>query len=138
MGLPKKTEKLYNVNMVKFIQANLISLLIISCLLILPKVVFSEEGCTGADCPITLPNPIGVNDPGIIAGNIIKVILGLVGSISLVIFIYGGLLWMTSSGNREQVTKGRNTLIWATLGLLVIFSSYTIINFVLRKLAGQN
>ena|SRR3989338_9959759 len=130
--------------MIKYLNILLISLTL-SGLLVAPR-MFSAD-CVGAECPtgdssgdIKLPNPLGDNmtNPSVIAGNIIKVVLGLVGSISLVVFIYGGLLWMTSSGNKEQITKGRNTLIWATLGLLVIFSSYTIINFILRKLAGQS
>lgn len=82
----------------------------------------------------TLPNPIGESDPRKIIGNIIKVILGIVGSITLAIFIYGGLLWMTSSGNTERIKKGRDTLVWATIGLMVIFGSYTVVNFVIQSI----
>lgn len=84
----------------------------------------------------TLPNPIGVDDPRIIVGNIIRLILGLVGSLALIFFIYGGLMWMTSAGNSDQVTKGRDTLVWATLGLIVIFASYTGVAFILQSLGG--
>lgn len=103
------------------------------------------QGCIGTDCPqgsgnqgsngaIVLPKPIDVDDPRILVGNIIKIALGLVGSLALVMFIYGGLMMMVSSGNSDLISKGRNTLIWAVLGLVVIFSSYTIINFVLTRI----
>lgn len=85
---------------------------------------------------VTLPNPIGVDDPRIIVGNVIRLILGLVGSLALIFFIYGGLMWMTSAGNSDQVTKGRDTLVWATLGLIVIFASYTGVAFILQSLGG--
>jgi len=51
-------------------------------------------------------------------------------------FIYGGIIWMTSSGNAEQVTKGKNIVIWATIGLVVIFSAYALVSFVLTKALG--
>ena len=85
--------------------------------------------------PVKLDNPLGsLSDPRIIVGQVIRVALGIIGSLALVLFIYGGMLWMTSSGNTEMITKGRNTLLWAVIGLLVVFGSYTIINFVLQNL----
>lgn len=110
------------------------------------------QGCDGPNCPdfvgppteeqlnnqgqtvVTLPNPIGESDPRIIVGNVIKVVLGLVGSLALVLFIYGGVVMMTSAGNSDRVATGRNTLVWATIGLLVIFSSYTIVGFIIRSI----
>jgi len=75
----------------------------------------------------TLVNPIKIEDPADLIANIIKIILGLTGSIALLLFVYGGFLWMTSAGNSERVTKGKNVFVWAVVGLLVIFSSYAIL-----------
>lgn len=87
---------------------------------------------------VELPCPLGssqnCNDPRVIIGNVIKVVLGLVGSLALVLFIYGGVVMMTSAGNSDRVTTGRNTLVWATIGLLVIFSSYTLVGFIIRSI----
>jgi len=47
-------------------------------------------------------------------------------------FVYGGLLWMTSGGSNEQVKKGRDILIWATVGLVIIFSAYGLVRFVIQ------
>ncbi|MCK4539930.1 hypothetical protein KAU09_02120 [Candidatus Parcubacteria bacterium] len=43
---------------------------------------------------------------------------------SVVGFIYGGFTWMLAAGSSEKVQKGKDILIWATLGLVVIFSAY--------------
>ncbi len=84
---------------------------------------------------ITLPNPLGKQtDPLVIIGLVIRVVLGVVGSIALVLFIYGGLVMMTSAGNTDRVAQGRNTLVWAAIGLMVIFSSYTIVGFLLKNI----
>lgn len=81
---------------------------------------------------VALENPLSSSDPAVIIGNIIKGILGLTGVIALVAFVAGGLMWMTSGGNPEKVKKGRDILVWATLGLFIIFSSYSILKYVFQ------
>lgn len=80
--------------------------------------------------------PIGnVNIPTII-GRIIRGLIGISGVLALVMFIYGGVMWMTSAGNKDRVDKAQKTIIWSILGLIIIFSSYALVNFVLSAL-GQ-
>jgi hypothetical protein len=67
-------------------------------------------------------------------GRVIQAMLGLVGSIALVMFIYGGIVWMTSQGNDQKVKQGKDILIWATLGLVVIFTSYALTKFVIEAI----
>ena len=78
---------------------------------------------------INVPNPLAnVNSPEDLMANAIKLILGLTGSIALLLFVYGGFMWMTSAGNSERIQKGKNIFIWATVGLVMIFGSYAILN----------
>ncbi len=85
--------------------------------------------------PVTLDNPLGkTTTPEVLMGNIIQAILGIVGSIALVMVIYGGFIWMTAAGNQEKVTKGRDVLVWAAVGLFIIFSSYALVKFVFTGL----
>jgi len=91
--------------------------------------------------PVVLTNPLdpkGEKDltPQTFIGQVINGVLGIVGSLALAMFIYGGVIWMTAAGNAEQVTKGKNVLIWATLGIVIIFSSYALVRFVLYDLVG--
>ena len=85
----------------------------------------------------TLQNPLGTNNPDDVIANIIRVFLGIVGVIALVYFIYGGFMMLTSGGNADRIKKGRDTLMWAIIGLAVIFGSYCITEAVFRALSGQ-
>ena len=44
---------------------------------------------------------------------------------------------MLAAGNNEKVQKGRDILIWATIGLVIIFSAYAVILFVFEGLGVQ-
>lgn len=84
----------------------------------------------------SLDNPLGrgtdKTDIPTLLGNIINSVMGIIGSLALVMFIYGGASWMLSGGNQEQVTKGKNILIWATIGIVIIFTAYALVKFVLE------
>ena len=90
------------------------------------------------DCPTGQPcltNPLGEGaTPQILIGRMINAVLGLVGSLALVMFIYGGFTWMLSAGNQEKVQKGKNILIWASLGLIIIFTAYALVKFVFSSI----
>lgn len=83
---------------------------------------------------VSLVNPLGTSDVRVIIGYLIQGVLGLSGSIALVFFVWGGLIWLTSQGNADKIKQGRNTLTWATIGLAVIFSAYTLTNAVLSRI----
>lgn len=100
---------------------------------VLPHPALAEESTT-----VTLYNPLGSNDYDsdirIILGRVIKGFLSIVGSIALLMFVYGGVLWLTSAGNPEYIKKGKDILVWAVLGLGVIFSAYAITNALINAL----
>lgn len=109
---------------------NKILAVLVLVFMVVPFFVLADSS-SGAE----LPNPLGdTKDIPSLAANLIKVVLGLVGVLALVMFIYGGILWMTSGGNEQKIKKGKDTLVWATLGLAIIFFSYAIVNFVLETI----
>ncbi len=63
----------------------------------------------------------------LIIGRVISAILGVLGSVSLAMFVYGGITWMTAQGNDEKIKKAKNTLVYAVLGLIVAFSAFEIL-----------
>ena len=61
-----------------------------------------------------------------IIGGVIKTALGLVGTIFLVLIIYGGFLWMTARGEEEQVKKAQKIVVQTVIGLVLVLSAYAI------------
>lgn len=103
-------------------------------LAIFPFVAGAETVDLSKANPLQKFCPGGKCDPAALVGGVIKAVLGIVGSIALLMFIYGGFLWLTSGGSTEKITKGKNVLTWAAIGLTVIFLSYTLVNFVIQGL----
>ena len=83
---------------------------------------------------VELVNPINVSDPREIIANLIKAILSVVGSLALLMFVYGGVLWITSFGDAKRIEKGKTILIWTVLGLAIIASAYVLVNAVILGL----
>ena len=67
-------------------------------------------------------------------GTMVKAALGFLGIIFIVLTIWAGYNWMTAGGNEEKVSKAKNTLIRAIIGLIIIVSSYAIWNFIFWKI----
>ncbi len=65
---------------------------------------------------------------------IIKGALSLVGTIFLILSVYAGILWMTASGNEERVTKAKDIVTQAIIGLAITLAAYAITAFVTAKL----
>lgn len=91
---------------------------------------------SAADVTLESPqfSPLGGGSIPVIIGRIIRSVLALSGVIALVMFVYGGLRWMTSGGSSEKIESAKKTLVWSVLGLIVIFASYALVNFVLSAL----
>ena len=89
-----------------------------------------------ANAARTLDNPLGSADLRVIIGQIIRVMLGFSGVIALASFVWGGFLFLTSQGNPERVKKGKDTLIWAVIGLVVIFTAYILVDALIRAITG--
>jgi hypothetical protein len=80
-----------------------------------------------------LRSPIGGATGPELIGRIIKTVLTLAGALALAMFIYGGFTWLTSGGSPDKIKKGKDILMWATIGLIVVFSSYTLVDFLLKS-----
>ncbi len=74
-------------------------------------------------------------EPTAIVGRIIGIVLGLMGIILVVLMIAGGIMWMTSGGNAEQVTKAKKLMSSALIGLIIVIFSYAISEFVVERLS---
>lgn len=75
------------------------------------------------------------DQPEIVVGRLVKGFLGVLGMVALILVIYGGFLIMTGSkgGKEGDINKGKDVLKWAIIGLIIIFSSYAIADFVVDR-----
>lgn len=85
---------------------------------------------------IPLPNPLQAENIPELAGDMIRGLLGVTGAVALFMLVWGGIVWMTSGGNSNRVEQGKNTIVWSILGILIIFMSYIILNFVFDLIGG--
>ncbi len=75
-------------------------------------------------------------DPRYIVANIIRVALGILGTVFLVLIVYAGFLWMTATGEEDKIEKSKKILYQSVVGLLIILSAYAISYFVFQSLLG--
>lgn len=61
---------------------------------------------------------------------VINILLFIIGVISVIMLIIGGLRYATSGGNSGSVESAKNTILYAIIGLIVAIFAYAIINFV--------
>lgn len=62
----------------------------------------------------------------------IQIILQIMGTISLVLFLYAGFLLVMRDGEEEKVTKARNLMMYSLLGVVVALLSYIIVEGVIQ------
>jgi hypothetical protein len=77
-------------------------------------------------------NYVKPTDPRLTAMFIIRILLTLLGTVFLAMTIYAGYLWMTAGGNEEQVTKSKKLLSQSIIGLIIVFSAYSITIFAFK------
>ena len=73
---------------------------------------------------------------GGIASNIIKAVLSLLGIAFLSLMVYAGYLWMRAQGNEELVSKAKDTIKAAIIGLIIVTAAYSITSFVFNSLGS--
>ncbi|MDP4127591.1 MAG: pilin [Bacillota bacterium] len=74
------------------------------------------------------------SDPGISVGTLLTKVFGwvilLVGGVAVLFIIYGGLQYVTSGGNKDRAEAAKKTILYATIGLVVIVLARIIISLV--------
>lgn len=96
--------------------------------------------CTGTACINDGINSTGGNSGQPTLDNVFKtvvnVLLYIIGGISVIMLIVGGIRYTISGGNSTHVTAAKNTIMYALIGLIIAFLAYAIINWVLGSIGG--
>lgn len=117
---------------------SILIVLLIFLALTAPIVITAEEKPTETTGSVSLQNPLQTDNPLVIVGYIIRTMLGVLGAAALLMFVYGGLIWMFSGGNEEKVKKGKQIFLWAVLGMAIILSSYSLLSFIFSRFTAMN
>lgn len=120
-----------------FLRVSFIALLFVGASIVLFTAVQSVESagvvpsCSWKGDP---PQTYGLGAFALLVANILNLIWGILGSLALVMFVWGGFLWLTARGEEQQIKQGWDTLINAVIGLAIVLGSWVIINAVILSL----
>lgn len=70
--------------------------------------------------------------PEFYIGLALNLLFSLVGVILIGLIVYSGIVWMTARGDEAKVTKAKDTLTEAILGLLFVIGGYALSIFLLN------
>lgn len=66
--------------------------------------------------------------------SVVNTMLFVIGIISVIMLIVGGIRYVVSGGNQSQVEGARNTILYAIVGLVIAFVAWGVVNFVIKAL----
>ena len=69
-----------------------------------------------------------------VVGSIIQWVLGIVGIILLVMFVYGGVLYATSAGNEDKVETAKKVMMYAIIGIVIIALAFVLTRYIIQAL----
>ncbi len=75
--------------------------------------------------------PTSTHNLGEALANGTRLLMVLVGMLSVVFIVAGGIQMVYSRGNASNVTKARETILYACIGLVVAIAAYAIVTFIL-------
>ncbi len=81
---------------------------------------------------VKIPNKDGVGSESI--EKLLTTVFVVFGGIAVIIIILAGIKFITSQGNPQEVSRARDTIIYAAVGLAISVSAITIVNFVIVRL----
>ncbi|MDX2776377.1 hypothetical protein PV379_03360 [Streptomyces caniscabiei] len=64
---------------------------------------------------------------------ITNVLLFVIGAISVIMLIIGGIRYVVSGGDSSAVTSAKNTILYAVIGIVVAILAYAMVNFVITS-----
>ena len=70
-------------------------------------------------------------------GKIVGVALAFIGVLFMGLLIYGGFSWMVARGNQQDVTKAKELIEAAVIGLIIVLAAYAITAYVGTVLSSK-
>lgn len=91
---------------------------------------------TDSGATVSLDNPTRFESIRDLVAGLIDFFLGGIGVFAIAALIYGGILYIASAGNEEQIGKAKKVITYAVFGLVISILSYVVVNTVIRAVGG--
>lgn len=69
---------------------------------------------------------------------ITNVLLFIIGAVSVIMLVIGGIRYTVSAGDSSAVTAAKNTILYAIIGIIVAILAYAVVNFVIGAFVPQS
>jgi Type IV secretion system pilin len=66
--------------------------------------------------------------------NILSIVFGIVGALALLMLVVSGLRYVISGGDPSRISKAKDGIIYALVGLLIAIAAQAIVAFVVGEL----
>ncbi|MEO5690743.1 MAG: hypothetical protein ABIQ64_00985 [Candidatus Saccharimonadales bacterium] len=90
----------------------------------------------GADAAASDEQSANLFTDGGIFEKVTTILLFLIGAISVIMLIIGGIRYVVSGGDQAAVTSAKNTILYAIVGIVVAFLAYAAVTFVIDSLVS--
>lgn len=113
----------------------IIAIIISLSLLLLPALSLAQglkdAGGKLSDTQVGLSSDL----PGT-ASNVVNIVFYIVGTLFLILVIYGSFVWLKAAGREEEINRAKKIIYTSVVGLIVVMASYAITNFILSRTGG--
>jgi hypothetical protein len=98
----------------------------------------ASAGFQGTNCSNTTASIGAQNGLAAFAKTAVNVMSLIVGVVSVIMIVYGGLRYVTSGGSSEGVGNAKNIILYAIIGLVIVALAQAIVHFVLNATLNNN
>jgi hypothetical protein len=126
------------------IVASIVAMLGVAITPLVPATVYAQSSQVGEGaCKAqngtwndTTKNCDGVENGDLmpIIKTVINIMLFIVGILSVIMIVFGGIRYVTSAGNKTAVDSAKNTIIYSVVGLVVAIVAFALVNWVFSSI----
>lgn len=106
---------------------------------IVQPVLAADNACDDPAIPEDIKNAAGCTETTraeTVVNNVLKVVTGLLAVLAIGVMIFGGFMYVTSTGEAQKAYRARHIIIYGLVGLVVSLLASAIVHFVGQGLRG--
>lgn len=116
--------------------------LVLGLALVTPTIAHAQNNCSdatggisgGANCAKPTNAASNLFGDGSIFNTVTNILLFLIGAVSVIMLIIGGVRYVVSQGDQGAITSAKNTILYAIIGIVVAFLAFAAVRFVTDQL----